>query len=111
MKVGDEVEVHLTLTSDSAFDYVQLTDPKPAGFESAELQSKWTWNPVSMYQEIRDADTNFFINRLPAGKVELRYVLRPTVPGKFHAKPAQIQSMYAPEYGAHSAAEKVTVVR
>ncbi len=111
LKVGDEVEVHLTLTTDSAFEYVQLTDPKPAGFESAELQSKWTWNPVSMYQEIRDADTNFFINRLPAGKVELRYVLRPTVPGKFHAKPAQIQSMYAPEYGAHSAAEKVTVIR
>ncbi len=109
IKVGDEVEVHLTLTADSAFEYVQLTDPKPAGFESAELQSKWTWNPVSMYQEIRDADTNFFINRLPAGKVELRYVLRPTVPGKFHAKPAQIQSMYAPEYGAHSAAETVTV--
>ncbi len=111
MKVGDEVEVHLTLTTDSAFDYVQLNDPKPAGFESADLQSKWTWNPVSMYQEIRDADTNFFINSLPAGKVELRYVLRPTVPGKFHAKPAQVQSMYAPEYGAHSAAEKVTVVR
>lgn len=111
IKVGDEVEVHLTLTTDSTFEYVQLTDPKPAGFESTELQSKWTWNPVSMYQEIRDADTNFFINRLPAGKVELRYVLRPTVPGKFHAKPAQIQSMYAPEYGAHSAAEKVTVVR
>ncbi len=111
LNVGDEVEVHLTLTADSAFEYVQLTDPKPAGFESADLQSKWTWNPVSMYQEVRDGDTNFFINRLPAGKVELRYVLRPTVPGKFHAKPAQIQSMYAPEYGAHSAAEKVTVVR
>ncbi len=109
LKVGDEVEVHLTLTADSAFEYVQLTDPKPAGFESADLQSKWTWNPVSMYQEVRDADTNFFINRLPAGKVELRYVLRPTVPGQFHAKPAQVQSMYAPEYGAHSAAEKLTV--
>ncbi len=111
IKVGDEVEVHLTLTADSAFEYVQLTDPKPAGFESADLHSKWTWNPVSMYQEVRDADTNFFIDRLPAGKVELRYVLRPTMPGKFHAKPAQVQSMYAPQYGAHSAAEKITVVR
>ena len=109
IKVGDEVEVHLTLTSDSAFDYVQLNDPKPAGFENTELRSQWTWNPVSMYQEIRDADTNFFINRLPAGKVVLRYVIRPTVPGKFHAKPAQIQSMYAPQYGAHSAAETVQV--
>ncbi|MBR5151886.1 MAG: hypothetical protein IKW71_03560, partial [Elusimicrobiaceae bacterium] len=109
IKVGDEVEVHLTLTADSAFEYVHLTDPKPAGFESADLHSRWMWNPLSLYQEVRDADTNFFINRLPAGKVVLRYVLRPTVPGKFHAKPAQIQSMYAPEYGAHSAAETVDV--
>ena len=108
-KVGDEVEVHLTLTADSAFEYVQLTDPKPAGFENKELLSGWTWKPVSMYQEVRDADTNFFIDRLPAGQVKLHYVLRPTVPGKFHAKPAQIQSMYAPEYGAHSAAETVQV--
>ncbi len=109
VKVGDEVEVQLTLTADSAFEYVLVSDPKPAGFESETLTSGWTWNPVPMYQEIRDAETNFFINRLPAGKVVLHYVLRPTVPGDFHAKPAQVQSLYAPEYGAHSAAEKVKV--
>ncbi|MBO5910632.1 MAG: hypothetical protein J6Q05_00320, partial [Elusimicrobiaceae bacterium] len=109
VKVGDEVEVQLTLTTDSAFEYVLLTDPKPAGFESADLTSGWTWNPVSMYREVRDTDTNYFINRLPAGTVRVSYVLRPTVPGQFHAKPAQVQSLYNPEYGAHSAAEKVNV--
>ncbi len=109
VKVDDEVEVQLTLTTDSAFEYVLLTDPKPAGFESAELTSGWTWNPVSMYREVRDADTHYFINRLPAGTVRVSYVLRPTVPGKFHAKPAQVQSLYNPEYGAHSAAEKMSV--
>ena len=103
--------VQLTLTTDSAFEYVLLTDPKPAGFESADLTSGWTWNPVSMYREVRDADTNYFINRLPAGTVRVSYVLRPTVPGQFHAKPAQVQSLYNPEYGAHSAAEKVKVER
>ena len=109
VKVGDEVEVQLTLTTDSAFEYVLLTDPKPAGFESADLTSGWTWNPVSMYREVRDADTNYFINRLPAGTVRVSYVLRPTVPGKFNAKPAQVQSLYNPQYGAHSAAEKMSV--
>ncbi len=109
VKVGDEVEVQLTLTTDSAFEYVLLTDPKPAGFESADLSSGWTWNPVAMYREVRDADTNYFINRLPAGTVRVSYVLRPTVHGKFHAKPAQVQSLYNPEYGAHSAAEKLNV--
>ena len=111
IKVGDEVEVQLTLTTDSAFEYVLLTDPKPAGFESADLTSGWTWNPVSMYREVRDAQTNYFINRLPAGTVRISYVLRPTVPGKFHAQPAQVQSLYNPEYGAHSAAEKVSVTK
>lgn len=107
--VGDEVEVQLTLTSDSAFEYVLLSDPKPAGFESADLTSGWTWNPVAMYREVRDAETNYFIHRLPAGTMRVSYVLRPTVPGQFHAKPAQVQSMYAPQFGAHSSSEKLHV--
>ena len=109
VRVGDEVEVHLTVTADSSFEYVLLSDPKPAGFESETLTSGWEWNPVSLYQETKDAQTNFFINWLPAGKITLSYVLRPTVPGRFHAMPAQAQSMYAPEYGAHTAAETLAV--
>ena len=107
--VGDEVEVHLTVTADSAFEYVLLADPKPAGFETEELISGWTYDPLYLYRENRDETTNFFINRLPAGKVTLRYVLRPTLKGRFHALPAQAQSMYAPEYGAHSASETLKV--
>ena len=109
VQVGDEVEVHLTLTSDSAFEYVLLTDPKPAGFESDELTSGWTHEPLWLYRENRDAETNFFINWLPAGTVTLRYVLRPTLEGRFHTLPAQTQSMYAPEFGAHTAAEVLSV--
>ena len=71
--------------------------------------SGWTYDPLYLYRENRDETTNFFINRLPAGKVTLRYVLRPTLKGRFHALPAQAQSMYAPEYGAHSASETLKV--
>ena len=109
VRVGDEVEVHLTLTTDSAFEYVLLSDPKPAAFESEELLSGWTNTPLRLYRENRDAETNFFIHTLPAGTVTLRYVLRPTVEGRFHALPAQAQSLYAPEFGAHTAAEALTV--
>lgn len=107
--VGDEVEVHLTVTADSAFEYVLLADPKPAGFEAKELLSGWTYDPLYLYRENRDETTNFFIQQLPAGTVTLRYVLRPTLEGRFHALPAQAQSMYAPEYGAHTAAEVLKV--
>lgn len=109
VKVGDEVEVQLTLTTDSAFEYVRLSDPKPAGFESEELLSGWTREPVWLYRENRDAETNFFINWLPAGTVTFTYVLRPTVEGRFHALPAQAQSMYAPEFGAHTASAALVV--
>lgn len=109
--VGDEIEVHLTLQTNSAFEYVEVKDPKPAGFESEELLSGWNWNPVSFYKEVRDASTHFFINWLPNGTVTFRYVLRPTVPGQFHAAAAQAQSMYAPQYGAHTASEVMAVTK
>ncbi len=109
--VGDEVDVRLTLTANSAFEYVLLADPKPAGFESEDLLSGWEWGNLRYYRETRDAATNFFINWLPNGTVTLHYILRPTVAGKFHALPAQAQSMYAPEFGAHSASETLNVVK
>lgn len=109
VQIGDEVEVHLTVTTDSAFDYVLLKDPKPAGFESQDLLSGWTWNPVAVYQENKDAVTNFYINRLPAGEMTLKYVLRPTTAGEYRSLPAQMQSMYAPEFGAHTAGYTLTV--
>lgn len=109
VKVGDEVEVHLTLNADSAFDYVLLSDPRPSGFESRDLLSGWTWNPVPVYQENRDASTQFYINWLPAGEMKLKYILRPTLEGEYRALPAQLQSMYAPEFGAHTAGQKLSV--
>ena len=70
------------------------------------LQNERFWNYAV---EHKHGSTNFFINWLPAGKITLSYVLRPTVPGRFHVLPAQAQSMYAPEYGAHTAAETLAV--
>ena len=109
IQVGDEIEVHLTLSTDSAFEYVFLQDPKPAGFEAEELLSGWAYQNISFYREVKDASTHFFINWLPHGSVTLRYLLRPTVPGRLHALPAQVQSMYAPQFGAHSASNSFEV--
>lgn len=107
--VGSEVEVRLDIEASSAFDFVVLTDPKPAGFESAELLSGWSWQTLSVYRENRDAATNFFISRVPAGKYTLRYTLRPTLGGAYHALPAQLQSMYAPEFSAHTDSAQLRV--
>ncbi len=103
VSVGDEIEVHLTVSSRSRFEYVQLKDPKPAGFEPEELRSGWKWDGLARYEEPRDSLTNFFLESVPHGEYVLAYRMRPTVPGTFRAGAAVIQSMYAPEFAAHSA--------
>ena len=107
--VGDQVEVHLTVATRSQFEYVHLKDPKPAGFEAEELTSGWKWEQLSRYEEPRDSLTNFFMEWLPHGEYVLKYRLRPTVPGKFRLGAAVMQSMYAPEFAAHSAGMLINV--
>ncbi len=107
--VGDEVEVQLTVTTRSQFEYVHLKDPKPAGFEAETLNSGWKWEQLSRYEEPRDSLTNFFMEWLPHGEYVLKYRLRPTVAGRFRLGAALMQSMYAPEFAAHSAGMLINV--
>ena len=46
---------------------------------------------------------------MPAGEYTLKYRLRANVAGTFRAAPAQLQSMYAPEFVAYSAGAKLTI--
>ncbi|HBE89278.1 MAG TPA: hypothetical protein DDW67_09095 [Elusimicrobia bacterium] len=99
---GSEVEVMLTVRTRSAFEYVHLKDPKPAGFEAEALLSGWRWDRLPRYEEQRDSLTNFFMEWVPRGEYEFGYRLRPSLPGTYRLGAATIQSMYAPEFGAHS---------
>ena len=107
--VGDQVEVHLTVNTRSQFEYVQLKDPRGAGFEGEELLSSWKWEKLSRYEEPRDSLTNFFMDWLPHGEYVLSYRMRPSSPGVYKIAPAVLQSMYAPEFAAHSAGMTLTV--
>lgn len=102
VSVGEPIEVHLTVAARSQFEYVHLKDPKLAGFEAEALLSGWKWDGLSRYEEPRDSLTNFFMEWLPHGEYVLRYRLRPTVAGRFKLGAAVLQSMYAPEFAAHS---------
>ncbi|MCM2267284.1 MAG: MG2 domain-containing protein [Elusimicrobiales bacterium] len=107
--VGDQVEVHLTVNTRSQFEYVHIKDPKAAGFEAEALNSGWQWDGLGRYEEPRDSLTNFFVEWLPHGEYVLKYRLRPTTPGRFRLGAAVMQSMYAPEFAAHSAGMVINV--
>lgn len=110
VKVGDEIEVQLSLRSKQAMEYVHLRDPRAAGLEPGIAVSKWAWDlGLARYEEIRDSATHFFIEWLPAGEYTLKYRVKANMAGVFRVGPAVIQAMYAPEFGAYSAGHLIEV--
>lgn len=110
LQPGDQVEVHLSLRTRHAAEYVHLRDPRAAGFEPEAQRSGWRWDlGVGRYEEVRDSGMNFFFERLPVGEYTLKYRLRVATAGTFKVAPATVQSMYAPEFSAYSAGAIVKV--
>ena len=108
--VGDEVEVHLSITAKHALEYVHLRDPRGAGFEPVSFTSKHKWDlGIGWYEEIRDSGTNFFFERLPVGEYSFKYRVRAAISGAFKVSPATLQPMYAPEFAAYSSGTELTV--
>ncbi|GHG72259.1 MG2 domain-containing protein [Comamonas sp. JC664] len=107
---GDEVEVQLSLRTKHAAEYVHLRDPRAAGLEPENVQSRHRWDlGIAWYEETRDSGTNFFFERLPAGEYTFKYRLRANMGGSFKVGPATLQSMYAPEFTAYSSGAVITV--
>ncbi len=110
IRVGDEVEVHLSLKAKHASEYVHLRDPRPAGLEPVNLTSGYRWDlGLSYYEEIRDSGENFFFEWLPAGEYTFKYRIRAAMAGTFKVAPATLQSMYAPEFNAYSTGSLIEI--
>ena len=109
IQVGDQLEVQLDIRAKHAAEYVHLRDPRGAGFEPEDLTSGYRWDLLGHYREIRDSATNFFFEWLPAGQYVFKYRVRAATAGTFRVGPAQLQSMYAPEFVAYSTGEVLSV--
>jgi alpha-2-macroglobulin len=107
---GDEVEVHLSLTSKHPMEYVHLRDPRGAGFEPVSNLSKHKWESgLVWYEEIRDSGTNFFFEHIPQGEFTFKYRIRAATAGTFKVAPATVQPMYAPEFAAYSSGATINI--
>jgi uncharacterized protein YfaS (alpha-2-macroglobulin family) len=111
VRVGDDLEVRLTVKSKSQLEYVQVKEPRGAGFEEMTLTSGYRWDRLPAYEEPRDTLFNFFVDWLPAGEFELRHSIRPTTPGRYRIGSAVLQSMYSPDVSAYSAGMELEVVK
>ena len=96
--------------SDRTYEFVHLSDERPACAEPVDVLSSYRWRDgVGYYQSTKDTATHYYIDRLNKGVFVLETSFRVQQKGVFTGGLATIQCMYAPEFTAHSTAERVTV--
>ena len=110
LKIGDALVVRLVLRTDRTLEYVHLKDQRAAGLEPIAQTSGYRYqNGLGYYESPRDAATNFFLSAVPRGTHVFEYRLRASQAGDFSGGLSQVQCLYAPEFGAHSAGGRLRV--
>lgn len=101
--VGDLVRVRYTIIASRDYDYVSLSDPRPACLEPVATRSGYSYrNGQWCYLAVRDASQSFFFEHLAKGRHTVTCDFRVDRNGKYTAAPATVQCLYAPEFAAHS---------
>lgn len=120
-KVGDVLQVRLSIVAPSDLHYVVVEDPLPAGAEAVDTSLKtttqigqapklsrvnpndpfggyggWGWWWFS-HTEMRDEKVVLFATRLPKGSYEYTYMIRAGLAGTFKVMPSVGSEMYFPE--------------
>lgn len=105
VKTNEIITVELEIVAEATLEYLLLTDPKPAGFETLETQSGYQFfDSLGAYMDIRDQAINFYINEMDEKKYLIHYQIRAEHTGQVTALPAVIEMMYQPVITGHSQA-------
>jgi uncharacterized protein YfaS (alpha-2-macroglobulin family) len=119
--VGDLLRVKLTVRVPQESWYVIVEDPLPAGLEGlnerlattsfvarvyGEEEFYWQRNGYNR-KDVLDDRVAFFNTQLQPGIYTYTYLARVTHAGVFHALPAQVYLMYAPEVWGRSASDQI----
>lgn len=108
IKVGDLLTIRLIVRSKSELEFVHIKDLRASCFEPVDVISGYNWvNNAGYYRSTKDVATHFFFDNLPKGTYVMEYDVLVNNSGNFNDGIATIQSMYAPEFSAHSDAVKI----
>ncbi|MEM9718397.1 MAG: MG2 domain-containing protein, partial [Bacteroidota bacterium] len=110
VSLGDLITVRMEITSSDNLEFVHLKDMRASGFEPIDVLSEYKWQDgLGYYQSTRDVATHFFFDRLPQGTYVFEYDVRANNCGDFSNGITTLQSMYAPEFAAHSKGERLRI--
>ncbi len=108
--VGDKIKVRVELKVDRDMEYVHMKDMRASALEPVNVLSGYKWQGgLGYYETTKDMSTSFFFSYLPKGTYVFEYPLFVSHSGTFSNGITTIQSLYAPEFSAHSEGVKLTV--
>jgi len=113
-KIGDIIQVKLTIIAPNDLHYLVVEDPLPAGCEALDASLKTAsslasspkmWDveqagAIGWYfveSQLRDEMVALFATYLAKGTYEYTYLIRASIAGRFWAMPSQAYEMYFPE--------------
>lgn len=107
---GDRIIVRLMIQSDRDMEFIHLKDMRASGLEPVNVLSGMKYQGgLAYYEATKDAATHFFFDWLPRGNYVFEYPLYVAQKGNFSNGISIIQSMYAPEFSAHSRGVRLDV--
>jgi uncharacterized protein YfaS (alpha-2-macroglobulin family) len=128
-KVGDVIQVKVTLVVPHTSYYVVVEDPLPAGTEALDTSLRttsqtvegpefdkagkenekqaWWWTPTHV--DLRDEKTAMFATSLDPGTYQFTYSIRASLPGTFLVLPVTASQMYFPEVWGRGAGGEFVV--
>lgn len=110
LKVGDKVQVRITIKLTKDASYITLTDERSSCLEPADQTSGYRHSSGEWYYlETKDSQTNAFFENLAKGTHVIAYDAYVTAPGTYSTGIATVQCQYAPQITAHSAGATFTV--
>lgn len=108
-KVGDRVQVRVTVKTARDLDFVALTDDRAACFEPVDQLPVYSWKEgIRSYRETRNSTTNIFITRLTKGTYVMTYDVFVNNVGTYNSGIATVQCQYAPQIVSHSNGTVIT---
>ena len=137
-RVGDVINVKLSIVAPHDLNYLIVEDPLPAGAEALDTSLRttsqtvagpdmqkvksngeraqnnpwwwdWWWQPT--HTELRDEKVAMFSTWLGPGSYEFTYQIRASLPGRFLTLPPTAYQMYFPEVWGRGAGSVFTVTQ
>ena len=103
VKPGDRLRVRIHLSVDRLMEFVEMKDMRSSGTEPVNVLSQYKYQDgLGYYESTKDLVSYFYFSRLPKGNWVFEYDVKAVHLGSFTNGITQIQSVYAPEFSAHS---------